>query len=220
MKVDQSDWVAKLPMVKFTLNSSLNSTTGLAPFEANYGFLLSMMNVHHQGLEFTLGIAVFAEKACQNLTNVYDTNIECCVFQTYHANNKHCDEPSIKVEDFVYLSTGNLSLPNYIGPYKVMKALPDTFNYILELPATEPYNWGAPDDTKWIVDDIIAYRWQGKTLQFQERRSGAPPRRFGHSHPRYLGRMSVLSAIGASIVHDCHIRVNLNFSRNPDPPLG
>ena len=32
---------------------------------------------------------------------------------------------------------------------------------------TDPYDWGTPDDAEWIVDEITAHRWQGKTLQFQ-----------------------------------------------------
>ena len=36
---DQRDWVKKLPMTEFALNSSISSSTGFAPFELNYGFL-------------------------------------------------------------------------------------------------------------------------------------------------------------------------------------
>jgi len=48
----------------------------------------------------------------------------------------------IKINDFVYLSTKNLAMPKgranklvpkYVGPYKVMKAIPSTSNYELEL---------------------------------------------------------------------------------------
>ncbi len=145
VSADQSNWVAKLPMVEFALNSSASSTTGLAPFEANYGFLPSMMNVHRRNLECAPGVAAFAEKARQNLADVYDAIIERRVFQTYHANAKRRDEPSIHAGDMVYLSTSNLALPKgraskllpkYIGPYKVIQAFPESSNYLLELPAS------------------------------------------------------------------------------------
>ena len=36
---DQTDWVEKLPMVKFAINSKISSSTGFAPFELNYGYM-------------------------------------------------------------------------------------------------------------------------------------------------------------------------------------
>lgn len=36
---DQKDWVSKLPLVEFALNSSINSSTGFAPFELTYGYM-------------------------------------------------------------------------------------------------------------------------------------------------------------------------------------
>ena len=34
---DQRDWSDKCPMVEFAINSSVNATTGYAPFELHYG---------------------------------------------------------------------------------------------------------------------------------------------------------------------------------------
>ena len=36
---DQRDWSDKCPMVEFAINSSVNATTGYAPFELNYGYM-------------------------------------------------------------------------------------------------------------------------------------------------------------------------------------
>ena len=36
---DQQDWSDKCLMVEFTINSSVNATTGYAPFELNYGYM-------------------------------------------------------------------------------------------------------------------------------------------------------------------------------------
>ena len=37
---DQKKWSEKCSMVKFTINSSVNTTTSYAPFELNYGYML------------------------------------------------------------------------------------------------------------------------------------------------------------------------------------
>ena len=37
---DQKDWSSKCPMVEFAINSSVNATTGYAPFELNYRYKL------------------------------------------------------------------------------------------------------------------------------------------------------------------------------------
>ena len=36
---DQREWSDKCPMVEFAINSSINATTGYAPFELNYGYM-------------------------------------------------------------------------------------------------------------------------------------------------------------------------------------
>jgi transposase InsO family protein len=40
---DQRDWVKKSPLIEFTINSSINSAMGLAPFEINNGYMPVMM---------------------------------------------------------------------------------------------------------------------------------------------------------------------------------
>ena len=108
----------------------------------------------------------------------------------------------------MYLSTQNLVMPKgrasklvpkFVGPYKVLRAFPDTSNYELELPEElarrrlhsrfhvnllrphnanddalfpnrnypDPYDFGAPDDTKWFVEEIIAHRWKGRMIEFE-----------------------------------------------------
>src|SRR5712675_87604 len=39
---DQQDWLNKIPMVEFTLNSAISNSSGFAPFELNYGYMPSM----------------------------------------------------------------------------------------------------------------------------------------------------------------------------------
>jgi len=40
VRLDQQDWPDKIPMVEFTLNSAISSSSGFAPFELNYGIHL------------------------------------------------------------------------------------------------------------------------------------------------------------------------------------
>ena len=53
------------------------------------------------------------------------------------------NQPEIKINNLVYLSTKNIAMPKgranklvpkYVGPNKITKAIPSTSNYELELP--------------------------------------------------------------------------------------
>jgi len=39
VRPDQTDWVDKIPLTEFALNSNISSSTGFAPFELNYGHM-------------------------------------------------------------------------------------------------------------------------------------------------------------------------------------
>ena len=80
-------------------------------------------------------------------------------------------------------------LPKFIGPYKVLRALPEElkrrqihpcFHVSLLRPhhlnndtlfsnrhTPEAYNFGAPNDTEWYVEEITAHRWVGRNIQFE-----------------------------------------------------
>jgi hypothetical protein len=42
VRPDQQDWATKLLMAEFTINMSTNASTGYAPFELIYSFMLKM----------------------------------------------------------------------------------------------------------------------------------------------------------------------------------
>ena len=74
---------------------------------------------------------------------MHDTILEHRIEQTHYSNKHH--KPSIRyqINDLVYLSTKNLTLPKhraqklmpkFIGPYKILKAMNDSSNIMLELP--------------------------------------------------------------------------------------
>jgi hypothetical protein len=53
---DQLDWVEKSPLIKFAINSSISSTTGLAPFEINGGYMPVMMKEVKDNERTPLGV--------------------------------------------------------------------------------------------------------------------------------------------------------------------
>ena len=212
VKPDQADWVEKLPMVEFALNSAASASTGFAPFELTGGFLPRMTKeIPPSSLP---GVQHFAEQARDNLLMAHDAILDSRVHQTHHANKRrrdeqmvHSESQPIKEGDLLYLSTADLNLPRgrarklvpkYIGPYKVLKAYPGTSNYKLELPddlakrGIHPmfhisrlrrheandsslfphrdvqvyYDLGTPEETEWLVDEIVDHEWSGRTIRF------------------------------------------------------
>ena len=142
VKPDQLDWVDKLPLVEFAINSATSASTGFAPFELNYGYLPRTMSGITTQSHF-VGVKEFAERARNNLEMAHDALIESRVKQTHQANQHRQQEPDFEVDDLVYLSTKNLNIakgrarklvPKYIGPYKIVAAVPETSSYTLELP--------------------------------------------------------------------------------------
>ncbi|ESK82626.1 reverse transcriptase-rnase h-integrase [Moniliophthora roreri MCA 2997] len=140
---NQRNWLNKLPIVEFAINSSISETTGFSPFELNYGYLPTMMWEVHYVKKVPPGVHAFAIQAMQNLYDAHNSIIEAQVSQTHYSNKKRRPDPEIKEGSKVYLLTKNLNMPKdcttklcpkYIGPYLVIKAYPTSSTYELELP--------------------------------------------------------------------------------------
>jgi hypothetical protein len=138
---DQKDWVPRVPLVEFALNSSINSSSGFAPFELNYGYMPQLVAFPTNGIKYR-SVKEFAQRARVNLEIAHDAIIEAHIQATYQANLSRSEEKPFGVGDLAYLSTANLNLPKqrarklapkYIGPYKVTEAYPETSDYVLEL---------------------------------------------------------------------------------------
>ena len=147
IRPDQSDWVERLPLVEFAMNSSASATTGFAPFELNYGYMPRMIQTFAP-VAVMPGVRDFAERAVDNLCMAHDSIIASRVVQTHYANQRRRDELPTYEASFaagkrVYLSTENLSLPKgrarkltprFIGPYTIVRSHPETSHYTLQLP--------------------------------------------------------------------------------------
>ena len=66
---NQKDWSSKCPMVEFAINSSVNTTTGYAPFKLNHGYM--PQSGQHILTDTTFkGVKQFAQQAVWNLLDV------------------------------------------------------------------------------------------------------------------------------------------------------
>ena len=129
-------------MVEFAINSSINTTTGYAPFKLNYGYM--PQSGQHISTDTTFkGVKQFAQQVAWNLLDMHDAILEERIGQMQYSN-KHC-KPGIEyqINDLVYLSTKNLALPKhraqklmpkFIGPYKVLKVINNSLNIMIKLP--------------------------------------------------------------------------------------
>ncbi|KAI0337371.1 hypothetical protein BDW22DRAFT_1339856 [Trametopsis cervina] len=90
VRPDQTDWVDKLSIVEFALNSMVSSATGFAPFELNGGYLSRMITA--SPVTELPGVQQFATQVLENLEQAQDQIIESQMFQTYHANRRQHDE--------------------------------------------------------------------------------------------------------------------------------
>src|ERR1700683_5519111 len=191
------------------LNSSINSSSGFAPFKLNYSYMPRMTPFPSDDIKYR-GVKEFAQRARASIERAHDAIIEARVSATYKANRHRAEEKLFQIGDMAYLSTVNLNLPKrrarklapkYIGPFKVTNVFPERSNYELELseelvarriypkfhilllrpfepnddvvfPSQESkhfYDFGMPDDDKWLVDEIVSHRFVRKSIKFNVR---------------------------------------------------
>ena len=97
-------------MAEFTINRSVNATTGYAPFKLNYSCM--PRSGQHISTNTTFkAVKQFSQQVLWNLIDTHDAILEHRVMQM-HYSNKHWKPGVIYHEnDMVYLSTRNLALP-------------------------------------------------------------------------------------------------------------
>jgi hypothetical protein len=145
VKPNQRNWVEKAPMIEFTPNLSISVSTGFAPFELNHGYMLHVIQEVVDEACIPPGVWSFSLTAVHKLAVAHNTIIAAHMVQIHHMN-KRCKAEEVdpfKVDQLVYLSTQNLSLPKrraskllpmFVGPYKIRKVFPPSLTYKLELP--------------------------------------------------------------------------------------
>ena len=77
------------------------------------------------------------------MLDAHDTILEHSVVQMHHSNKHRNPSVQYQPDNLVYLSMKNLTLPKgrarklvprFIGPYKVLKLINDSWNITIELP--------------------------------------------------------------------------------------
>ena len=106
----QTNWVDQLPMVEFTMNSSISSSMGYAPFESNYRWLPRLI----QGIESEPpheGVAQIIENIKDILDKTHDKLTTQHERQAVQADKCRHEGQNFSEGDEVLLLTTNLNLP-------------------------------------------------------------------------------------------------------------
>ena len=74
--LDQWDWAEKIPMVEFTLNSAISTSSGFAPFELSYGYVPSINPGIIPESSAVPGVKYFVARALRNLLHAHNAIIE------------------------------------------------------------------------------------------------------------------------------------------------
>ena len=99
-------------MVEFAINSSINTAMGYAPFKLNHRYM--PRSGQHISTDTTFkGVKQFTQQAVWDLLDAHDAILEHRIDQMHYSNK--CHKPSIEyqIDDLVYLSTKNLTLPKH-----------------------------------------------------------------------------------------------------------
>ena len=73
---NQTDWVEKLPMDEFAINSNLSSSTSFTPFKLNYGYMPTILGGIAPMESSKPGVRDFFNKANGNLIEAHDVITE------------------------------------------------------------------------------------------------------------------------------------------------
>jgi Integrase zinc binding domain len=73
---DQTDWVEKIPMAEFAINSNISSSSGFAPFKLNYGHMPMIIGGISPTEKAKPGVRNFVNQAISNLEMAHDAIIE------------------------------------------------------------------------------------------------------------------------------------------------
>jgi uncharacterized protein YuzE len=147
VSVRQHDWSEHLIHVELAMNNSVNATTGMTPTELLYGTPIRLVPHPVNTLSEFPAVTEFLERIDEAVALAQDRHAVAKTRQATQANKHRRADPEYKIDDSVYLSTKNLRikvkkqgkcakfLDRYVGPFKIIRAHPETSTYKLELPA-------------------------------------------------------------------------------------
>ncbi|KXN87598.1 hypothetical protein AN958_08423, partial [Leucoagaricus sp. SymC.cos] len=76
------NWVEKVPLTEFAINSSISASTGYTPFKLNGAYMPSMLKEVRGDNSLPQGIKKFVEAVLTNMVATHDIIIKAWIFQT------------------------------------------------------------------------------------------------------------------------------------------
>jgi hypothetical protein len=144
----QTDWAKHLIHVETAMNNSVNATTELPPTELLYGSpirLFPTLDETNTDDAQLPDVRSYIDRITESISIAKDNHITAKTIQTRNANRSRRPDPIYKVGDMVMLDSKNIRrritkngrsaklYPRFLGPFKIIKAEPETSNYELEL---------------------------------------------------------------------------------------
>ena len=149
---NQRGWASKLPLIRFHLMSTVNTSTGYSPFQLRFGRsprlippLLGLPpdapRAEVNAWDIVRHMEILTAEARDNLTAAK-------VDQAHFANAHRLPDPELKLGDLVALSTENRRrdykttgqdrtaklMPRFDGPYRIIAMNPKASTFTLDLP--------------------------------------------------------------------------------------
>ena len=151
---NQKGWVQALPRVCFAIRNTVNKSTGFSPFQLLTGQsprIIAPITPDEWRTE-RMDVVRIIDQINTDIAEAKDNLLLAKVFQADQANKKRGPEDVYKVNDLVMLSTTNRRkeytstgssrstklFPQKDGPYRVVRAFPQTSTYQLEIPNAPP----------------------------------------------------------------------------------
>ena len=105
----QDDWDELLPMAEFAYNSARSETTGISPFEANYGMLPRQFWEPLNKTPYINPASKLLEYVWKGIWECLRENIMRAQVRTARCHNmKRRDQPNLKVGDLVMVDKRNM----------------------------------------------------------------------------------------------------------------
>ena len=129
ISLKQKDWIYKLLMIEYAINTAQLETTGYTLFFLNYEWTPWNLLQNDSRKDEYSRVRTFTQKVKDVILQVHDAILQARVKQTRHTN-RHRRVSPFKLNNLVYVSTKNMNLPRqqarklvlkYIGPYRIIR---------------------------------------------------------------------------------------------------